>query len=370
MKKFFLTLFLLFFIQGNVYALDLSANFACIISEDTGEIIYSKNAHSPHPMASTTKIMTAIVVLENTNLDDLVTVSYDASTQEGSSIYLKKDEKITVENLLYGMMLNSGNDAAYALAEHISPSIEEFSTLMTDYAKNIGAKNTSFKNPNGLDAPGHISTAYDMALITSYALKNPTFREIVSTKNAQITTSTGTTYLKNHNKLLWNYDGCTGVKTGYTKNTGRCLVTAAERDGKKLIAVTLDAPDDWNDHKKLLDFGFDNTEVIKPLNSGDILKTYHIGKSSFNAVLEDSFSMCVKQNTHHNIDVKLHTIKTPTSKILKGEKIGYADIYINNEFKKSINLLSDKDFTPRNNANNTNFFTHLIKMIKILLLKM
>lgn len=370
MKKFFLALILFFSCFENVSALDLSANFACLISEDTGEIIYSKNEHTPHAMASTTKIMTAIIVLEKANLDDLVTVSYEASTQEGSSIYLKSGEKISVKSLLYGMMLNSGNDAAYALAEHISQNIDAFSSLMTDYAKKIGAENTNFKNPNGLDADGHISTAYDMAVITSYALKNPQFKEIVSTKNAQISTSSGTTYLKNHNKLLWNYDGCTGVKTGYTKSTGRCLVSSAEIDGKKLIAVTLDAPDDWNDHKKMLDFGFENTEIITPINCGDILKSYHIGNSTFNAVCEKTISICAKKNTHQNISIKLHTINSPTTKINKGEKIGYADVFINEKLYDSVNLVCDTDYIPKNSLKNDNFLVYLLKMIKILLLKM
>ncbi len=238
--------------------LSVSAECAALMCVETGEMLYEKNADLHHAMASTTKIMTALVAIENCELDNTVTVSSDAVGIIGSSVYLYAGEQMTMESLLYALLLESANDAAAAIAIEVSGSIEGFAELMNEKAASLGLENTHFTNPHGLDNEDHYTTARELAALTSAALKNETFREIVSTykKSIEMHNGQGSRLLINHNKLLKSYDGAIGVKTGYTSNSGRCLVTAANRDGLTYIAVTLNAPDDWNDHRKMLDAGF------------------------------------------------------------------------------------------------------------------
>ena len=236
---------------------DVSAQSAILIEKNSGRILYSKSADLRLPIASTTKIMTALCALEYCDINMTVTISDTASGVEGSSMYLETGEKMTIKELLYGLMLSSGNDAAVAISEATEC---DFIQLMNETADKIGAKNTHFTNPNGLPDDEHYSTCSDMARITAYAMQNPDFCEIVRTKSYRIE-GEGKAYprvLVNHNKLLNAYDGCIGVKTGFTKAAGRCLVSAAERDGMTLICVTLNAPNDWNDHKSMFDYGFSN----------------------------------------------------------------------------------------------------------------
>ena len=217
MCLFFVFFFVLFLPAApKAKALGVSAQYACVMDSLTGRVLFEKNAYARHSMASTTKIMTALVALESGNTNDIVTVSANAAGTEGSSIYLKAGEKITLKDLLYGLMLESGNDAAIAVAEHIGGSVEGFAELMNQKAKAVGANQTQFKNPNGLDEDGHYTTAYDLALITRAALRNKDFAEIVATKRKTISNgeeSYGRS-LANHNKLLTIYKGCDGVKTG------------------------------------------------------------------------------------------------------------------------------------------------------------
>lgn len=229
-----------------------SAKSAILMDADTGRILYAKNSDSQSLIASTTKIMTAIVVLEHCDPDEMFEIPPEATNIEGSSMYLQAGEQLTIRDLLYGMMLQSGNDAAVALALACSDSVAEFVDLMNLKAQQLGLHRTHFENPNGLDGESHYSTAADLARLTCCALKNADFAEIVSTKNIQI----GGRSLTNHNKLLWSVDGAIGVKTGYTKAAGRILVSAAERNGRRLIAVTIDDGNDWEDHKALYDYGF------------------------------------------------------------------------------------------------------------------
>lgn len=236
---------------------DVSAQSAILIEKNSGRILYSKSADLRLPIASTTKIMTALCALEYCDINMTLTISDTASGVEGSSMYLETGEKMTIKELLYGLMLSSGNDAAVAISEATKC---DFIQLMNETADKIGAKNTHFTNPNGLPDDEHYSTCSDMARITAYAMQNPDFCEIVRTKSYRIE-GEGKAYprvLVNHNKLLNAYDGCIGVKTGFTKAAGRCLVSAAERDGMTLICVTLNAPNDWNDHKSMFDYGFSN----------------------------------------------------------------------------------------------------------------
>lgn len=236
---------------------DVSAQSAILIEKNSGRILYSKSADLRLPIASTTKIMTALCALEYCDINMTVTISDTASGVEGSSMYLETGEKMTIKELLYGLMLSSGNDAAVAISEATEC---DFIQLMNETADKIGVKNTHFTNPNGLPDDEHYSTCSDMARITAYAMQNPDFCEIVRTKSYRIE-GEGKAYprvLVNHNKLLNAYEGCIGVKTGFTKAAGRCLVSAAERNGMTLICVTLNAPNDWNDHKSMFDYGFSN----------------------------------------------------------------------------------------------------------------
>ena len=240
--------------------LGVSAESAILMDADSGCVLWEKNAHTRMGMASTTKIMTALTVLRLSSPEDTVSVSDAAIGTEGSSIYLCKGEKMTVEQLLYGLLLASANDAAVALAIHCAGSVETFSGHMNIVADELGLKNTHFTNPHGLYDDDHYTTSYELALITREALKDPLLAKIFSTYKATIPfcQEADKRLVVNHNKMLKSYEGAIGVKTGFTKKTGRCLVSGAERDGLTLICVTLNAPDDWRDHTALLDYGYEN----------------------------------------------------------------------------------------------------------------
>ena len=245
-----------------------------LIEAKTGRVLYESNAHEALPMASTTKIMTALVALENGDANDVVTTGKNAYGVPGTSIYLGLGEQLTLEQMLYGLMLASGNDAAVAIAEHIGGSIEDFCRMMTARAAEIGCENTVFTTPHGLPADGHHTTAWDLALIAREAMKNPVFREIVSTQRASLPWA-GHEYsrvLTNKNKLLSTYAGALGVKTGYTKAAGRCLVFAAERDGLELIGAVLNCPDWFDEAAALLDQGFDNWQMVTVLSAGETVR--------------------------------------------------------------------------------------------------
>lgn len=256
--------------------LSVSAKSAVLLDFDSGNVLYEKNARIRMPMASTTKIMTALVALENCDAGEVVRVSSDAVGVEGSSVYLAAGEELELRELLYALLLASANDAAEAIAIHVSGSVEAFSALMNATAKKLGLDDTSFENPHGLHSENHYTTALDLALLTSYALRNEELAEIVSTYKCNIRSADGgVRYLVNHNKLLKSYEGCIGVKTGFTKKGGRCLVSAARRDGLTLIAVTLSAPDDWNDHRAMLDYGFSNYESVLLCERGEKITALH-----------------------------------------------------------------------------------------------
>ena len=231
-------------------AVEVSATAAVLLDADTGQLLYEKNGDEQMLIASTTKIMTALVALEQAEPDDTVTVTREHMT-EGSSMYLKPGETVRVEELLYGLLLCSGNDAALALTE-CAGGLEPFVALMNEKAAALGMTHTSFANPNGLDAEGHYSTARDMAVLAAAAMEEPTFRRICSSRAVTI----GQRTMENHNRLLRQVEGCVGLKTGYTKAAGRTLVSCAERGGCRLIAVTLRDGDDWADHAALYEYGF------------------------------------------------------------------------------------------------------------------
>lgn len=241
------------------------AQSAALIDVTSGRILYSKDGDKELRIASLTKIMTAIVAIEQGKLDDKVKVSSTAFAKEGSSLYLKLGEEMTLENMLYGLMLRSGNDAASAIAEHVGGSEEGFVLLMNQKAEEIGLKHSHFMNPHGLDADGHYSTANDLARLTAYALHNPVFKRIVATedKSAPNPNESWEYSWHNKNKMLRLYEGADGVKTGYTKKAFRCLVSSATRNGQQLAAVTLNDGNDWNDHARMLDFGFDHFPLVE-----------------------------------------------------------------------------------------------------------
>ena len=242
----------------------VSAQAALLMEWESGETVFSKNADTPLPMASTTKIMTALVACELATPDTLITVDVRAVGVEGSSIYLQEGETLMLEQLLYALLLESANDAATAIAIGISGSTEAFAEEMNRKARALGLESSHFTNPHGLDDEQHYTTARELAQLTRAALQNELIRTIVSTRKATIPhdATGGNRLLVNHNKMLRFYEGCIGVKTGFTKRSGRCLVSAAERDGVTLISVTLNAPDDWNDHSAMLDYGFSRYESI------------------------------------------------------------------------------------------------------------
>lgn len=241
----------------------ISAKAAIVICADDGKAVFELNADDRMLIASTTKIMTAVVALESCGLDERVRIDSRSAGTEGSSMYLREGDVLTVEELLYGLMLCSGNDAASALAIHAAGSAEEFARLMNAKAKELGLEGTHFANPHGLDAEGHYSTAGDMARLAAYAMQNQDFARIVSTKSAVIQGRE----IQNHNRLLFEYPGCIGIKTGYTMAAGRTLVSCAQRGDTRFICVTLCDRDDWRDHEALYDWAFENYEYRKVIDS-------------------------------------------------------------------------------------------------------
>lgn len=251
--------------------LSLSAKSAVMLECSTKDTVFEKNADVPMPMASTTKIMTAIVVLENLPLDKSFTVADKAVGIEGTSAYLKKGDTMTVEGALYALLLQSANDVATALALEVSDSIEAFASLMNAKARELSLSSTQFKNPSGLPADGHYTTARDLARLAVYCLENKDFYRIVSSKTATVEIGGESRTFVNHNRLLSSYSGAIGVKTGYTIESGRCLIGAAERDGVRLVTVTLSAPNDWKDHKAMFDYGFGKYQSYKLYSERDFV---------------------------------------------------------------------------------------------------
>ncbi len=267
MKKRFCFMFVLLFLFSMrciaAQYPEISAKSAVLVVADTGEVVFEKNAHEKRSMASTTKIMTALLTIESASPQRIVTATSEMVNVEGTSMGLLVGDKVSFNDLVYGMLLASGNDAANTAAVSIDGSIKAFARRMNNKAAQLGMKNTVFVTPSGLDDENHYSTAYDMALLGCYALKNPEFVEVCSSGSAKLCYGNEpyTRYLYNHNKLLKSFDGAIGIKTGFTKKSGRCLVSAAERNGVTLVCVTLNASDDWNDHTKLLNYGFEQVTV-------------------------------------------------------------------------------------------------------------
>ena len=307
----------------------ISARSAVLMDCTTGTILYSKDPDRQSLIASTTKIMTALIVCECCNVLDRVSISNAAVGIEGSSIYLQSGEVLTVQELLFGMMLHSGNDAAVALAIHCAGSVEEFVRMMNDKAMCLGLNNTHFANPHGLDEKDHYSTARDLGKLAVAALNNPIFSKIVATKNVRAAGRE----LRNHNKLLWSFHGADGVKTGYTKSAGRILVSSATRNGRQLVAVTIAAPDDWEDHTALLEMGFEKFTSRMIVARDTVLGKIEVAGGREKEVLliaADDFLYAV--NSDEQIKICLPDPGFVYAPVAAGQSAGYARIYLNDHW--------------------------------------
>ncbi len=328
----------------------ISAAAACLIEAKSGEVLYAKNADERRGMASTTKIMTAILAIEALPQDTVVTVSDACCHIEGSSLYLRAGERLTLEDLLYGLLLRSANDAAVAIAIAVDGSLDAFVARMNDKAVALGLKDTHFDNPHGLDGATHYTTARELALLGAYCMKNDTFSKIVSTKRHTIAKGTDSErLLVNHNRMLSSYEGAVGIKTGFTKKCGRTLISAAKREGLTLIAVTLDAPSDWSDHAKMLDLGFSKIEcrtVVSPMEYtyelpviGAVCDTLRVA----NTEAVTRILRCSEEDATIDIVLPRYLI----APIKKGESVGEIRIYYPDGTSAICPIVALSDATPK-----------------------
>ena len=324
-----------------------------VIERDSGRILYSNNENKKAYMASTTKIATAITVIENCeNLDEEFEIPNQAVGVEGSSIYLKNQEKQTVRNLLYGLMLQSGNDCAVALAIKVGGTIENFANMMNETAKKAGANNTNFTNPHGLHDDNHYTTAYDLALISAYALKNKTFSEIAKTKSITIPSSTGdgNRVIVNKNKILSTFNGGDGVKTGFTKKAGRCLVSSATRNGMQVICVVLNCYDMFERSRALLDNAFSQYELVEIIGKNELATAKVIGgKQSYVTLFcKNTFSYPLKKDEIEKVNIQLKDVKTMSAPVKNETKNGKIEIYLDKQLIFFDNLFTIYNVEEKN----------------------
>ena len=308
----------------------ISAQSAILIDAESGRVLLEYNPHIKLPMASTTKIMTTLIALENGELTDKIKIKRDDIGIEGSSIYLCEGESISLEDLLYGLMLRSGNDSAVAISNHLGGNLEAFVNMMNKKAKDIGANNTNFMNPHGLPHDNHYSTAYDLALITREAMKTEEFKTISRTKMWKAERDKNNIFY-NKNKTLWEYEGGDGVKIGYTKRAGRCLVSSATRNDTQLIAVVLNDRNWFNDCYTLMDYGFKNFITYVIFDKNQYFKKIPItdgNKDYITVVAEDSFLYPLKEEELERIKLHINLPEKVKPPISKGEHIGNANVYL------------------------------------------
>lgn len=359
MKKLLCFILIIGLFHVQVYAdtkkVTVAATSAILMDADSGRVLWQKNANTPIAIASTTKIMTCIIALENAKLKDEVIASKRAASAPEVKMHLSVGEKQRLEDLLYALMLQSSNDAAIAIAEHVAGSVEAFCQMMTNKAKEIGCQDTVFETPNGLDSGNHHSTAYDMALITRYALQNTDFVRIINTKEVTTPTSGGnykSYYISNKNRLLTQYQGANGVKSGFTNKAGHCFVGSATREGISLISVVLASgwgasgkEQKWIDTKDLLDFGFENyhykTIVEKDTVAGRFNITNSPMKNYDQAYYDEGFRVLMSDS--ENIDVKIDIEANIEAPINKGQVVGYAKVWLNDKNIKNIALYAKDD---------------------------
>ncbi len=341
---------------------NVTATSAIVIEASTGHIIYARNPDAPMFPASTTKAMTLLMALERGGLDEIVTVSENAWGTEGSTLWLEPNEKIPLNDLLYGMMMVSANDASVAIAEHIDGSVENFAAHMTQRAKELGATNTNFTNPHGLPDDNHYTTARDLALITAQGLKTPGFEQVVTTTEATfpwIHDKTNKT-IRTENKFLWMYNGCNGVKTGYTQRAGRCVICAAKRNGIQLISVVLDGLYMWNDSIILLDYGFANIETGTLVKSDEVIKTLPIlsGRRKSMPVKTAGEIIVPLFKNHEAYEIKYDIPEVLNAPITNGESIGKVHVLIDGREIASTDVVTTADVEQKS------FFRLLLKHIK------
>lgn len=320
----------------------ISAAGAVLMDAGTGRVLWERDSHSRRLIASTTKLMTALVALESGHgLEERVTVAPEWAGAEGSSIYLRPGEEVTLETLLYGLLLRSGNDAALAIAGHCGGTVDSFVSRMNQKARELGMKDTGFANPNGLDAEGHYSSAYDMAVLARACLENETLAKIAATKSVTLGVRTFT----NHNKLLWRYEGCVGLKTGYTKEAGRTLVSAARRDGLTLICVTLNAPSDWADHTALLDWGFANYEARSLSRIGERIGRLPVsGGLTPVCPVETAAGLTAALAPGEVVETVCELTETAlAAPVVKGEQVGEIIYYVNQKELTRVPLVAGRD---------------------------
>lgn len=325
MKKFLLLLFLI--LPINISALETSARCAILMDTDSNRILYEKNINEVRSVASISKIMTAVVAIESGKLADEVTIGEEIKDAYGSGIYIQEGEKITLRDLLYGLMLRSGNDAALAIANYVGGNVDDFVTMMNDKAKNIGMKNTTFNNPSGLDQEeGNYSTAYDMAILTSYAMKLEDYKAITSTKKYVLTTNKNTYSWINKNKLLSIYKYTTGGKTGFTEIAKRTLVSTASKDNINLVVVTLNDGNDWQDHQNLFEYGFNNYTNLKILEKGTINIYNEDYYNDYELYVENEYNYLLKNSEQNNLTFKYDLEKKRSFNT--GDEVGTLNIYL------------------------------------------
>lgn len=324
-----------------------SAASAVVMTGD-GQLLYDKNGQARALIASTTKLMTAIVVLENTKLNELVDIRPEYCNIEGSSMYLKAGERYTVKELLLGLLLESGNDAACALACHTAGSMESFAGLMNRKAAQLGMSGSNFANPHGLDAQWHYSTAIDMAKLMCYCMENESFRQLCATKSCSIHGQT----LVNHNRLLELYPGCVGGKTGYTLSAGRCLVSCCERKGLRLVCVTLSAPDDWNDHMALYDWAYSRF-TLKDVMEGQHFSVPVISGTVEAVQLVPEKSIELYTGSGQQISLRAEMPRFVFAPVNKGETGGQIWVIINGKIIDGCSLIYAEDAELAVTARNT-----------------
>ena len=325
------------------HAVSTSATSAILMDVNSGRVLYEQNADAKMLIASTTKIMTALVAIREGNLGDVVTINHETTLTEGSSMYLKEGEELTLETLLYGLMLCSGNDAAVAIAGHVGGSQTGFVALMNETARELGMEHSSFANPNGLDHENHYSTARDMARLACAAVQNETLVRIASTR----TVTAGGRTMTNHNKLLSYVEGCIGLKTGYTRAAGRTLVSCAERDGQRLVAVTLQDGNDWADHQALFEYGFSAYPAQRPAILGRELGRAAVAggmSDSVPLVAADSFSWPLAEG--ERLETSLELFRDLSAPVTAGTRAGQAVFTLNGQEVGRVDLLCGETVLP------------------------
>ena len=329
----------------NISAQNCSARGMAVLEMESGRVLFSKNMDEKLKMASTTKIVTAYTVIKHCpNIDEPFKISDKAIDIEGTSIYLKSGERLTVRELLYGLMLRSGNDASVALALHCADSIESFAEMMNQTALECGAKNSHFVNPHGLDADEHYTTAYDLALITSKALQNKTFAEIVSTKNIKISGGeTGTRYLVNKNRLLNSLDGCVGVKTGFTIGAGRCLVSAVKRGNMTAVCVVLNCGPMFEESASLLNTAFElyeNVNILPPYNYICSINVENGEKNKVRVYNPQGYRYPLTKEEQEKISVDFDVPNNLKAPIKAETKVGTARVYFDEKLMFETDILT------------------------------